>query len=475
MTYEARNLLNYENSIKLPSSEDFTIDYSDAKLNLKLLNKYFEVNTLDEILVRRRNEFKTRTEHLQKRKEALYEREIMFKERILSYEIYIKELSMKHDRSLRRIDDEKNFIKNKQIEINLLNQEIEQIQDENKKFENIILQYQPHLNLLTQIVDQTDRFQSIDEMIEKFNMLYASYQDILTTIKNSNEELNDVQRQLLLIIEKKNNKISSMNNHIRELQQNLIEIQQHIDKIQTEINNYQQISIEHLTEIGTIKIAIESMFDLVKRYSHRCRKKDLNLDKYSHMNDNQCLFIKLKQIDTFLSDLNYYVDYVNNKQNKILSNRYSINNDNLKIKSKISLNPITDNINDNNQWRGPCQIDRQQTLITTIDKHSQQPYISYKIRGEDDILYTIEIININKSNTSQPRNSISPNRSSISMISNNKGRKSSTLRTSISKLRKSTDIQLQSLTTQSTRTSFKLTNEQYNNEKIPFSDTDLFH
>ncbi|CAF5032744.1 unnamed protein product, partial [Rotaria socialis] len=42
MTYEARNLLN--------SSEDFNIDYSDVKLNLKLLNKYFEVNTLDEIL-----------------------------------------------------------------------------------------------------------------------------------------------------------------------------------------------------------------------------------------------------------------------------------------------------------------------------------------------------------------------------------------------------------------------------------------
>ncbi|CAF3749792.1 unnamed protein product, partial [Rotaria sp. Silwood1] len=63
----------------------------------------------------------------------------------------IKELSMKHDRSLHRIDDEKNLIKNKQIEINLLNEEIQQIQDENKKLENIILQYQPHLNLLAQV------------------------------------------------------------------------------------------------------------------------------------------------------------------------------------------------------------------------------------------------------------------------------------------------------------------------------------
>ncbi|CAF2746286.1 unnamed protein product [Rotaria sp. Silwood2] len=83
---------------------------------------------------------------------------------------------MKRDRSLRRIDDEKKLIKNQQIEIDLFNQEIQQMQDENKKLENIILQYQPNLNLLTQIVDQTDQFQSTDEMIEKFDMLYASYQ-----------------------------------------------------------------------------------------------------------------------------------------------------------------------------------------------------------------------------------------------------------------------------------------------------------
>jgi hypothetical protein len=63
--------------------ENGDIGFSDVELNLKLLNKYFEVNTLDETLLRRRNEFKTRSEHLQKRKEALHDREIMLKERIL--------------------------------------------------------------------------------------------------------------------------------------------------------------------------------------------------------------------------------------------------------------------------------------------------------------------------------------------------------------------------------------------------------
>ena len=63
----------------------------------------------------------------------------------------MKELAMKRDRSLRRIDDEKQIIENKRIEINLLNKEIEQIQEENNKLKELISQYQPHLNLLTQV------------------------------------------------------------------------------------------------------------------------------------------------------------------------------------------------------------------------------------------------------------------------------------------------------------------------------------
>lgn len=51
-----------------------------------MIDKYFEVNALNEVFERRRNEFKARNEHLQKRKEALYERELMFKERVMGLE-----------------------------------------------------------------------------------------------------------------------------------------------------------------------------------------------------------------------------------------------------------------------------------------------------------------------------------------------------------------------------------------------------
>lgn len=60
---------------------------------------------------------------------------------------------MKRERSLRRINEEKITRKNKQIEIDHLKQEIEEIDEEKHRLEGIIQQYQPHLNLLTQVND----------------------------------------------------------------------------------------------------------------------------------------------------------------------------------------------------------------------------------------------------------------------------------------------------------------------------------
>ena len=58
---------------------------------------------------------------------------------------------MKRDRSLRRIDDENIIRRNKQIEIDSLRKEIDRMQEEKIKLEEVILQYQPHLYLLSQV------------------------------------------------------------------------------------------------------------------------------------------------------------------------------------------------------------------------------------------------------------------------------------------------------------------------------------
>lgn len=49
-----------------------------------------------------------------------------------------------------------------------------------------------------------------------------------------------------------------MNNQIDELQQTYTNVQQRIEKIQTEIGNYQQLSKERLSELGAIKMFVDS-------------------------------------------------------------------------------------------------------------------------------------------------------------------------------------------------------------------------
>ena len=59
---------------------------------------------------------------------------------------------MKRERSSRRIDDEKTLIENKRTEIDLLQQDLAQRQEEKAQLESILVQYQPHWNLLAQVI-----------------------------------------------------------------------------------------------------------------------------------------------------------------------------------------------------------------------------------------------------------------------------------------------------------------------------------
>ena len=94
----------------------------------------------------------------------------------------------------------------------------------------------------------------------------------------------------------------------------------------------------------------------------------------------------------------------------------------------------------------------------------------FKIRGEDSVLYTIQMINTNKSNGYQARNSLSSRKSPMSMIQDNRRKKTNTISTSKSKLQRSTDAQSRSLTSRTTYKISKLMHPQYNNDEIPFSE-----
>lgn len=55
----------------------------NEKLDLKYFDKYIQLNDIESQLEHRRNDYQTRLEYLQKRQEALHNREIQFKEKIL--------------------------------------------------------------------------------------------------------------------------------------------------------------------------------------------------------------------------------------------------------------------------------------------------------------------------------------------------------------------------------------------------------
>jgi hypothetical protein len=71
---------------------------------------------------------------------------------------------------------------------------------------------------------------------------------------------------------------------------------------------------------------------------------------------------------------------VNTKQNKSILHEHSNSNDNIQVGQELPLHGTTIGNEENNQWRGPCEMDRQQILIEskeTTGKYGR--HSSYKV------------------------------------------------------------------------------------------------
>ncbi|CAF0809983.1 unnamed protein product [Didymodactylos carnosus] len=207
------------------------------------------------------------------------------------------------------------------------------------------------------IVDQIDRFQSIDEMLEKFDMLYDSYEDILSTLKGYNEELSDF--------------IFS-------------------------------------------GVAVESLYDLVRRYSRFSKSNEIE----ECTDANKCLFLKLRSIDTFMSDLTYYVHYVEKHGQQVVLTKlhYALSENAPNVLENVHMNVIDNDISNNKaDWHGSCHTRRDRSatykkLQESIEhdrcatkKQIQQPYYSFEAHGQDGVLYTIQINRFKKSEVRKSR------------------------------------------------------------------------
>ena len=210
--------------------------------------------------------------------------------------------------------------------------------------------------------------------------------------------------------------IASMESRLSEAHGQSMEVEQRTDRIRMEINNYRQISTARWTEQGAVHVygfgedssflatsvrlvysAIDSMFDLARRYSHRVRRKELRRET-SVSTDRQDRFMKLKhvgpsrytmyvapvlaQIDTFLSDLTSYVDHVASRGAS--AHRSSA----IGMAQGDALPPIGVHSNGNEQdhrWYNACEKDRQQISVKTIESSGPQPstrsFFTYTVKG----------------------------------------------------------------------------------------------
>ena len=97
---------------------------------------------------------------------------------------------------MKKAEDEREFQKMKQKEIDRLQEEIVSLTKLKDKMHNKVDRYHKFSKFLEQSVEFSDDFQEVRELIDRYETLITNYKDLLEVEKENEEKINEYRRQL---------------------------------------------------------------------------------------------------------------------------------------------------------------------------------------------------------------------------------------------------------------------------------------
>lgn len=285
-----RTIFENKLMVKMPEREDEHLTPAT-----KLLEKRREMLEVENALTVEKEEFQLKIESLNQRKQDLEKKEIQLKESVIKFDKFLKENDAKLSRAVKKAEDERELQKVKQKEIERLKEETRLHTKMKENYIKKVAAYQQFNKFLERTVENSDEFQEIREIIDRYETLTVNYKD-LRDIQNENEELvNTKRKDFSEYQDRKNYEILNMNNELSDLQTKLDDAQNRSHKAENEWNHIQSTAAGKTLLIGETRMAIKNLYTLVA--NHHQSKKETDEEEEPNTED------QLKRVQEFVNDL----------------------------------------------------------------------------------------------------------------------------------------------------------------------------
>ncbi|XP_019850090.1 PREDICTED: coiled-coil domain-containing protein 42 homolog [Amphimedon queenslandica] len=259
----------------------------------KLLEKRRETAEVEQALGTQKEEFSMKMEALQQRRDELERKEVKLKEQLFRFDAFVKESDLKRSRALKKTKGEQDLCKQKDKDIQRLQEEILKLSEVVNNQQAQISKYTLYQKFMDRVLEFTPEFDESREIITRYEALRQTRDDLLKTEITNQDTIESERAKLAKFIEDMNNEILHCNNELARLQTKLEDGENEAMKWDSEWTRIQTTAAKKTLLLGQIKMATHNLYVLV--YKH--------LKKKIPPQESGETLLQLDKIQSFVKDL----------------------------------------------------------------------------------------------------------------------------------------------------------------------------
>ncbi|PVD25928.1 hypothetical protein C0Q70_13593 [Pomacea canaliculata] len=218
-------------------------------------------------------------ESLQQRREELERKEYQLKESLLKFDKFLKENDSKRARAVKKANDERELKRQKDKEIDRLEEEYKALTNQKNKLQKKLENYTGFHLYMEKVLEAGEEFHELRDIIARWDTLTATHQDLLERDQENQEVIEKQRQNLMRYMEEKDNEILGYNNKLSGLQTQLDAAQSESVKWESMWNHIKNTAAKKTLVLGRIKMSTHNLYQLVKKHQKQAEAAEETIEQ----------------------------------------------------------------------------------------------------------------------------------------------------------------------------------------------------
>ncbi|XP_018397814.1 PREDICTED: coiled-coil domain-containing protein 42 homolog [Cyphomyrmex costatus] len=245
-----------------------------------------ELVDVDEILKKKREEQKIRRKYMDEQWEEAREQQLQLRQSLIKFNTLVKENVEKCERAEQKIKEERERQETYKQEIEELEQKLRYMRDVRDKMQRFVGEYRKYQNYLDKVVNETDEFQSINEIFNRYETLVEARQALSDHQDRNLQMLEEKGTKIHHLTEAKTQVLMGLNNKLAQLQERYDRAKAEALKWETIVSKIKETAAAKNLELTQVKACCWNIYQQI------CKRKGIPVKVSSEDVEQQLIHIK---------------------------------------------------------------------------------------------------------------------------------------------------------------------------------------